>query len=98
MEETGPPSCMLRIKCYCTLLIMHVTFHLPEVFSNLAILLVICGSRSARVNRLKGPSSSVSALIKFFYFHAILSTNIKGISLTFKLRFIWNFLLSVART
>lgn len=80
VEETGPLSGMLINKRYCTLLIMHVTFHLIEVFSNLTILLVICGSRSATVSRLKGPSSFVSALATFFCFHDTLNTNIKGIS------------------
>lgn len=59
MEETDPSSSMLRIKYYCTSLIVHVTFRLLEVFSDWVILLVICGSRFARVDRLKGSSSSL---------------------------------------
>lgn len=67
VEETGPSSCVLRIKYYCALLIMHVTFHLLEVFSNLAILLVICGSRSARVNRLMDPASALCVSLIFLF-------------------------------
>jgi len=92
VKEIGPSSCTLRMKYCCMLLIMHVTFHLLEVFSNLAILLVICGSLPARANRLKGPSSSGSALVNFCCFHDILNIDTKGISL--KLCFIWKFLLS----
>lgn len=62
---------------------------------------MICWSKSARVNRLKDPSEALSVHWSIFVlccFHDILNTNIKGISLTFKLCFIWKVLLCVVRT